>query len=640
MKLKTLLQASMASALLIPLVISTLFFTISLRLLIDNRVEEKELPTTLESLRNAIELELQESIIISKSIAENTFILDWMAASEPRSSLGDVTRYLRNIKQNNSAITAYIVSAQTGNYYNVDGVLKTLSPSADTDQWFYSFINGDREFELSLDIDQTTRQSAVFINYKLKQGNRATAVGGIGRSLQTMTELINRYRVGETGQIYLVDASGTVMLHRNSNAIGQSLTSIIGDADSRAELLRTESFSLTSFNRDGEDYLAASLGLKSLDWQVVAELPRSELYSDLNTAIISNLLLMLFIAIVFLVLVTVMAKRIINPLKDVSNAINDISQRGGDLTARLPESGQDELAELSARVNTFIAKLQRMCLDIRTVANDIDKVTVTVNQVMESAADKTSQQQIGTEMVATAVNQMGATVQEIAANANRAAELSREAEGQSDAGLSVVRKTVKDITSLNSAMDGSVKSVEHLASEIKSISTVLEVIKGISEQTNLLALNAAIEAARAGEQGRGFAVVADEVRTLAQRTAHSTEEINEMIVKLEKSANETVNAIQSGSQLTQSSVSNAKDTGTTISNMAEKISAIANTNVSVAAATEEQSTVTEEINKNITEISEFSTSTLHDIQQCEAMCAKLKQQVTQLTNSLKQFTLE
>ncbi|MCW8093248.1 methyl-accepting chemotaxis protein [Alteromonas sp. ASW11-130] len=640
MKLKTVLVASMASALLIPLIISTIFFAVNIRTLIDERLADRELPATLERLRNAIELELQESLIISKSIAENTFILEWMRNGEPQSELNAVSRYLRNVKQQNDAITAYIVSAQSGNYYNVDGVLKKVSPTAEDSEWLYTFLEKNIPYALSLDIDDTTKQSAVFINYAIQQNGRPIAVGGIGRSLVKMTKLIEGFKIGETGQIYLVNKSGETMLHRDAKKIGQQLSSIIDDSQVASDLTRSDTLIIESFERSGEDYVVASLQLNSLDWYLVAELPKAELYSDLNAALISNLIIILIIAAAFLVAVGIITKRILEPIGDVSQAIDDISQRGGDLTARLPETGPEELAELSTRLNTFISKLQSMCLDMRAAAWDIDSASSSVNKLMESAAEKTNQQQAGTEMVASAVNEMGATVQEIAGSANMAAELSREAERESESGLHIVEKTVHDITTLSAAMDQAVTSVASLADKIKSITTVLEVIKGISEQTNLLALNAAIEAARAGEQGRGFAVVADEVRTLAQRTAHSTEEINEMIAKLEKSANETVSSIQSGRELTRSSVTNVEETGTTISTMSEKISAISQTNISVAAATEEQSTVTDEINKNINEIAEFSHSTQRDIHKCEDKCSQLKLQVERLNKSIGQFTLE
>ncbi|MCV2883722.1 methyl-accepting chemotaxis protein [Aestuariibacter sp. AA17] len=640
MKLRTLLIISMTAAILIPLFISTLYFTFSLRSLIDGRLIDRELPSTLERLRNAIELELQESLIISKSIAENTYILDWVEEGEPQDRLNSVTRYLSKIKKENNAITAFIVSSVSNNYYNVDGVLKKLSPSAERDQWFYNFLNSGVPYGLSVDVDQSTGQAAVFINYTVKMNDKPVAVGGIGRSLAGMTELIRGFRIGEKGHVYLVNKEGKVMLHKDKEAVGAMLSSLVGSDDIGRTLIQSNVIKIDEFEREGEGFIVASLRLKSLDWYLVAELSKAELYKDLNQTLISNLVIIILIAAIFIAVVAVLSKQIVDPIRRVSKAIYDISQRGGDLTARLPISGQQEIGELAENVNLFIAKLQRICLEIRDASRQIDDATNTVNQLMGDAAQKTSQQQQGTEMVATAVNEMGATVQEIAKNASDAAALSQEAESESATGLKVVNSTVKDIGHLKSAMDSSVESVETLASEIQSISSVLDVIKGISEQTNLLALNAAIEAARAGEMGRGFAVVADEVRTLAQRTAQSTEEINEMISKLDNSAKTTVNAIQSGSALTASSVSNAEITGQTISKMAEKISYISNTNISVAAATEEQSTVTEEINKNITEISDFAHSTSHNIKQCEALCDDLKLHVNTLSKTLQQFTLE
>lgn len=258
---------------------------------------------------------------------------------------------------------------------------------------------------------------------------------------------------------------------------------------------------------------------------------------------------------------------------------------------------------------------------------------------VQGAANLAEVQSSSTQTVAAAVNEMEVTVQDISNSASNASDIATSTEEATHKGVEFVNSTIKQMEQLENAMATSVASVTELSGEIKSITQVLDVIKAISEQTNLLALNAAIEAARAGEHGRGFAVVADEVRTLAMRTAESTEQINEMIDTLNSKASSTVSAIELGSKNTLENAERLKVTGSTLTGISQEIVTLSELNSSVATATREQTLATSEISQNVVMISDSAEQTKQNMKTSEQLCNGLNEESNILKDLLGKFTL-
>ncbi len=638
MKLKTQLTGGFALALLVPLVISTLFFTFNFRALLSERVTDTELPAILKSVRNGLELELSPPISTSSDMANNPFITNWLAEGEPDASQASVTRYLNELQSRYQAISAYVIHAESGHYYNQGGRLKTLSQDNQQDAWFYNFLASNKPFELSLDTDTATGEATLFVNYRL--GNGQQGIAGIGRSLANMAEIIRSYKIGESGEVYLIDAKGTIKLHRNTDLINRPMSQISPVPLAHIRKASQDTLSHSDMTRDGEDFVSAAIKMQSLDWYVVAEVPKAQFFAAINHAILINILISLTLAGLFLLLARLLTNKIVAPIHAIHDAITDITDNDGDLTARIDCHGTDEVLALGEQVNKLINQLQSLCLNILSSAQSLSEASAQVSHLMVQTAEQTDHQQRSTDLVAVAVNEMGATVQGIAQNASHAAETSKNTQKNANQGLTVVDSTVQEINQLAGSMTESVESVENLANEIKSISALLDVISSISEQTNLLALNAAIEAARAGEQGRGFAVVADEVRTLAARTAQSTEEIHEMISRLESIASTTVTQIQAGDKLTQSSVASVTQTGELLSDITTQINHISDLNLNIATATDEQSSVTEEMNENVTEIASHAKATSENVTACRNLCVELESQAEHLNTLMARFTLK
>ncbi|MGJ8693018.1 MAG: methyl-accepting chemotaxis protein [Thalassotalea sp.] len=626
MTLKQKIYTSLVLAIVLPLGISTILFSETIKSNADEKLATSELPTALREVRNAIELELSVPINTSRTIAHNTFVENWLKNGEPENQRQDFIEYLARIKKDNNAITSFIVSKNTNNYYTNKGISRQIEQQ--DDQWFYKFLNSNKDFELSLDIDKALGKAAVFINYAIEVDGVRTAIGGVGRSLESMTELIKSHKVGDAGIVYLVDSSGEIKLHPNKNLIGNKIN-----------LAAIQNGKLETSTKNNLDVIISSTPITSLDWHLVAEIPEEQLYGAINKAINLNLIIGLIIAIVGFFLVRLLALQIFKPIEVITTAVSALTEKDGDLTARLPENQDNEIGLLAHKFNLFLAHLHNMFEQVSASAIRVKEISQHVNEKINNAANLAEQQSASTQTVAAAVNEMEMTVKDISNSASNASQSAEISQTTSVSCSDFVSQTIEKMQALKTSMGTSVSSVNELSSEIQSITHVLEVIKAISEQTNLLALNAAIEAARAGEQGRGFAVVADEVRTLAQRTAESTEQINAMIVSLKNKAGITVSAIELGNETTSETSERLNEAGVTLTTITKEIINLTEMNVFVATATREQTQATAEISQNIVMISDTAEQTKENMRESAQLCDELDNESKSLQSLMAKFTL-
>jgi methyl-accepting chemotaxis protein len=330
-------------------------------------------------------------------------------------------------------------------------------------------------------------------------------------------------------------------------------------------------------------------------------------------------------------------KIIIAPLQTALDAMANIVGGEGDLTRRLDDSNKDEIGKLAHGFNLFASMVHHIIKEIsgytQQVNNSADRLTVITEETSRGA----DRQQLQTDEVVAAVNELAATGQEVASNTTAAADAAQHADDASAEGRAVVGKTIDAIDSLANEVMRAGEVINRLEADSEAIGGVLDVIRGIAEQTNLLALNAAIEAARAGEQGRGFAVVADEVRTLASRTQESTSEIQTMIERLQTGSQEAVKVMAKSKKDADATVEQAAHAGTSLQTIAEAVAVINDMNVQIATAAEEQNAVAENINQSVVSISEITEQTAAGAQQTASASNELNELAEHLSGLVGQF---
>ena len=368
-----------------------------------------------------------------------------------------------------------------------------------------------------------------------------------------------------------------------------------------------------------------------------AEQARAETSASVTSSQ-ATVLSLLIVSLVFGVAIAYfIPKAIVGPIKEMTERINELAGGGGDLTSKVAIHSKDEVGQMGNAVNLFLDGLRGLLGQIIVLGKTFGDQAKALKESSENNRQVTDGAMQVTDMLATSITQMSASVQEVAENASGAAAQAQKANDDSQSGREIVTSTTTAISQLSTTVQHSAQAIDKLKHDAASIDDVVNVIRGIAEQTNLLALNAAIEAARAGEQGRGFAVVADEVRALASRTQSSTEEIQQMIEGLQNSAGEAFDSMEQGKSSAMVAVEHATHAGESLVEVNNAISLMADMNTQIAAAAEEQSAVSGEISENANKLTMFAkeASTLSD--QVNASANEMETSAIELSDKLSNF---
>ncbi|MGC8121315.1 methyl-accepting chemotaxis protein [Marinobacter sp. VGCF2001] len=358
---------------------------------------------------------------------------------------------------------------------------------------------------------------------------------------------------------------------------------------------------------------------------------------SLGEAIVGSVTTSLIALAIIVFLALVVVRGIIRPLKSAVTAMNGIASGDGDLTRRLEVAGRDELSQLATAFNSFADQVHGLVRQVRHSAETLNDTTGELNEVMVEAEQGVERQKSESDQVATAMNEMTAAAQEVAGNASEASDSAGHATAQVTDAQGLVHQAITVIGGLSEQVEEGVRVIEKLGADSRQIDNVLEVIRDIADQTNLLALNAAIEAARAGEAGRGFAVVADEVRTLASRTQKSTQEIQETIERLQKGAQQAVTLIGAISQRSEETVEETRQVNEALQRISQAVNTITDMNTQIASAAEEQTSVSETINQNVHEIVAISEQTAQGTRRAGEATQRLRALAGDLTDEVSGY---
>ncbi len=590
--------------------------------LIEDRMFEQELPNLTQRIGKEIEKDLTSVANAARQLANDRFVLDWVERGMPKEQESILINQLKDMTNQYGLVTASFADRQSAAYYNQDGFLRILNH--EQDNWFYDYTKSRQDLMLSI-FRESNGEVKLFVNFQQLDGR---GLAGLAKSLDSMVSMLANFRIDDSGFVFMTDGSGKVKLHPDAARIDRdNLTQLA--SGSSTNLLNKQPFSATHAEVDGQPVILASSYIPLLDWYLVAQVPEAEIYAELDRARLHMVLVSLAIAVGMGLLGVLLAGSVSRPLNELARLFRELGSGDGDLTHRLKVDGRDELAQVATGFNNFVAKIHG---SIEQVASNSRQLAATANEVAAKAQltqHNCTAQRDRTVQVATAIHEMGATVSEIAGNASLAADVAKQANEQADAGAQVVAQARHGIVGLSGEIEQVAGVIESLASQTDSIGSILDTIRSISEQTNLLALNAAIEAARAGEQGRGFAVVADEVRNLASRSAASTAEIQGMINSLQEQSARAVSAMAQGRNQSLRVVTQADEANGALDQITGHITQISDMNIQVATATEEQSSVVGEINRNVEDINQLTMET-----------ADIAHQLTESSRSLQQLSGE
>ncbi len=438
---------------------------------------------------------------------------------------------------------------------------------------------------------------------------------------QQLLSNANAQLYGGVGEIALISNNGRLAAYSTDKSlIGKPAAQIL-DAEEQVLVQRLPAgqshYQIDQAGGHVALFLPFSFEGTDARWVLMLQLPIAEVMKDLDqlmaalgaesrSSLTTMLIIGVLIAVAGLLAIWLISRRITRPLRDMVVMLDNIGQGEGDLTQRLHIDSRNELGQIATGFNTFLTRLQGM---ISEVVGSVQKVSDASEHTADIAirTDKGVQTQLAEiELVATAVHEMTATAQDVARNATQAAEAASHADRAANQGRHIVQDTGATITELAGEIGRAVDVVQTLARDSENIDAILVTIRSIAEQTNLLALNAAIEAARAGEQGRGFAVVADEVRNLAQKTQQATGEIQQMIQQLQNGTRDVVQVMEQSQSRTQRSVEQADAAAEALQAITQAVSLINDMNNQIASAAEEQSAVAEDINRNVTNIGQVA----------------------------------
>ncbi|MGY3858624.1 methyl-accepting chemotaxis protein [Aeromonas intestinalis] len=594
---------------------------------------------TLEAIRSeAVNYGHAHGVAIGSWMEDRKHAVDALAAVIAENPQATLVPHLLQTRTSGGFGLTYF-GGSDGQMIRHDPSLNTANYDPRARPWYQNAVKAGKFIVTPPYVSVTMQQMVVTLAEPVLHQGQVIGTVGADLSLDALIDEVLAMKVQGEGYAMLLDRTGLIVGHPQKDLALKQVAELAPDLSGAALTSWSQSGELHPAIIDGRAVLLSVQAVPGTDWLLAMVMYQDVLEAPFATLLWQLVGLTLVLLLLFSALLIATFNYLFADLGRVSKALADIAHGEGDLTVQIATRSQDEVGQLAQSFNQFVARLHGIVSRLREVTIELADQSRAQARGAESRSERVRQQQDEIVMVATAVTEMASATQEIAGNAEFAATTSGEAVHLAVAGQSQVGQSQRSITSLADEVADASQTIHELDAHAQKISGILATISGIAEQTNLLALNAAIEAARAGEQGRGFAVVADEVRVLSRRTHDSTAEIQQMIEALQQTTRRAVSGMESSRQLAGTSVEDAEAANRSLGQINEAIGTISDMATQIAAAAEEQTSVTGEISRNTENIRHVSQELAEQAREEAKQAATLKGLTERLEQEIGRFRL-
>ncbi|CAM2971180.1 methyl-accepting chemotaxis protein [Pseudoalteromonas distincta] len=596
------------------------------------------------------------------------FFEDWNTRDQALDSAAGYSEvnqdFVRLSSNDENILSAFFASATTGEYFKENERTSHYNGQpyyAYKRGWWQEAMQVNKLYVGPISVDLTTGVASAVVQQPVYNAQRKLiGMGGVDLQLNKINDMVENIRFNGQGYGFLLDGNQKVVHlskatgHKLSitdegangkeglDALEQQFTDTAGFKELNTQMRNNlKGSQMVTF--EGEQFYVVyhrlQLEQPYIDWYVGLLIPTSMIEAPVNAAITATTTAVVIILIIILAMILWATHMISKPITTLTHIMRDIASGEGDLTQKIDIDSQDEVGQLANHMNTFIDKLRAMMLETAAQAEQLSNAAAQLRSVSEQTNSEIQQEKQQVDSVSAAVTEMATTVLEISRNAQHTNNAAEEVQAITAEGASRSTQAQKVMTELALHIGEASKVVAGLEQESNNIGALVDVINSIADQTNLLALNAAIEAARAGEHGRGFAVVADEVRSLASRTQESTDDIRNMISRLQQIAQQASVMMQQGQDQTEGSVLQTKEVLSSLHNIAQSVTKVQDQSHQIATSTEEQTVVAEDINTSLSAINNLVNSTADHAHTLADEARDLSDLAAALNKTVNQFKL-